>query len=101
AVFATNRTAFVFSRLQTCPTISPRNLRPKYRHFWHGNQGDPQGEDDAPRVAILQQKALLDPKYRAAIQAYDAFLASNVAAFNQAMTARHLTGVVIGPTLTP
>jgi hypothetical protein len=60
-----------------------------------------QGEDDAPTTAVLQQKALLDPKYRAAIQAYDDFLTSDVASFNQAMTARHLTGVVAGPTLTP
>lgn len=60
-----------------------------------------QGEDEAPTAAILQQKALLDPKYRAAIQAYDDFLTSDVASFNQAMTARHLTGVVAGATLTP
>lgn len=60
-----------------------------------------QGNDAAPTAAILEQKALLDPKYRAAIQAYDDFLGGDVASFNQAMDARHLTGVVAGPTLTP
>ena len=40
-IFAANRTAIVFSRLPTCPAISPRISRTKYRHFWHGNQGDP------------------------------------------------------------
>jgi hypothetical protein len=60
-----------------------------------------EGEDDAPTAAALQQKALLDPEYRAAIQAYDDFLASSVASFNQEMAGRHLTGVITGPTLTP
>ena len=60
-----------------------------------------QGEDDAPTAAILQQKALLDPKYRAAIQAYDDFLSGAVASFNRAMSSRNLTGVVAGPTLAP
>ena len=60
-----------------------------------------EGEDDAPTAAVLQQKALLDPEYRAAIQAYDDFLASSVASFNQAMAGRHVTGVVAGATLTP
>jgi len=60
-----------------------------------------EGEDDAVTAAIRQQKTLLDPQYRAAIQAYDDFLTGDVASFNQAMTARHLTGVVAGPTLTP
>lgn len=60
-----------------------------------------EGEDDAPTAAALQQKALLDPEYRAAIQAYDDFLAGSVASFNQEMAGRHLTGVITGPTLTP
>ncbi|MGH8297687.1 MAG: hypothetical protein ACRES6_00210 [Steroidobacteraceae bacterium] len=60
-----------------------------------------EGEDDAPTAAILEQKALLDSEYRAAIQAYDDYLASRVASFNQAMAGRHLTGVVAGATLTP
>jgi DNA-binding FrmR family transcriptional regulator len=60
-----------------------------------------EGEDDAPTAAVLQQKALLDPEYRAAVRAYDDFLASSVASFNQAMAARHLTGVIPGATLTP
>ena len=60
-----------------------------------------QGNDDAPTAAILEQKALLDPKYQAAIQAYDDFLTTSVATFNQAMTAHNLTGVVAGAILTP
>jgi len=60
-----------------------------------------QGEDDAPTAAILEQQALLDPKYRAAIQAYDDFLAGSVAGFNQAMADHKLTGVVPGDPLSP
>jgi hypothetical protein len=60
-----------------------------------------EGEDDAPTAAVLQQKQLLDPQYRAVIQAYDDFLASSVASFNQTMADRHLTGVLAGATLTP
>ena len=60
-----------------------------------------QGEDDAVTPAILPQKTLLDPKYQAAIHAYDDFLTGDVASFNQAMSARHLTGVVPGNALTP
>jgi photosystem II stability/assembly factor-like uncharacterized protein len=60
-----------------------------------------QGDDGAVTPAVLQQKSLLDPKYQAAIQAYNDFLSRDAAGFNQAMSARHLTGVVTGPTLTP
>jgi photosystem II stability/assembly factor-like uncharacterized protein len=60
-----------------------------------------EGEDDAPTPAVLQQQTLLEPQYRAAVRAYDDFLASSVAGFNQSMAARHLTGVLPGPTLTP
>lgn len=60
-----------------------------------------EGEDDAPTAAVLQQQTLLEPQYRSAIRAYDDFLAGSVATFNQAMAARHLTGVLPGATLTP
>lgn len=60
-----------------------------------------EGEDDAVTSAILQQKTLLDPDYRRAIQDYNDFLTGSVASFNQSMAARNLTGVVAGATLTP
>lgn len=60
-----------------------------------------EGEDDAVTPAILQQKALLDPDYRRAIQDYNDFLTGSVASFNQSMAARNLTGVVAGASLTP
>jgi photosystem II stability/assembly factor-like uncharacterized protein len=60
-----------------------------------------EGEDDAPTAAALQQKDLLDPQYRAAIDAYNQFLSTRVASFNQAMASGNLTGVLAGATLTP
>ncbi len=42
AAFVANGTAIVFSRLPTCLAFSPTFSQRKYRHFWHGNQGNPQ-----------------------------------------------------------
>ena len=36
-----NRTPFLSSRLRVHSSNSPRISRAKYRHFWHGNQGNP------------------------------------------------------------
>jgi hypothetical protein len=61
ATFAANRMAIVFSRLPIFPAISPTFSRTKYRHFWHGNQGDPrsctelqcEGSDDIGTKAVV------------------------------------------------
>ncbi len=55
-----------------------------------------EGEDDAPTVAVLEQKKLLDPQCQAAIQKFNAFLDEDVNAFNGAMAAHSLTGLVTG-----
>ena len=60
-----------------------------------------EGADDSVDKATLQQKVMLDGEYRRAIQAYDQFMQTSVPAFNQAMAAAGLTGVVAGKTLSP
>ncbi|MGA8532365.1 MAG: hypothetical protein WB622_21745, partial [Acidobacteriaceae bacterium] len=60
-----------------------------------------EGEDDAPTAAMLDQKKLLDPEYEAALQKFNEFLKTDVAAFNQKMAEQHLTGVLAGLSVTP
>jgi hypothetical protein len=55
-----------------------------------------EGEDDAPTAAVLEQKKLLDPQCQSAIQKFNAFLDEDVKAFNGAMAAHSLTGLVAG-----
>jgi len=63
--------------------------------------GGLEGEDDAPTAAMLDQKKLLDPEYATALTKFNDFLRTDVAAFNQKMTALHLTGVVAGKPVEP
>jgi hypothetical protein len=61
ATFAANRMAIVFSRLPIFPAISPTFSRTKYRHFWHGNQGDPDTANvQACRGGSWAQPAITD-----------------------------------------
>ena len=60
-----------------------------------------EGADDASTAATLRVKAIYDAEYRAALAAYDHFLASDVVQFNQKMVNHYLTGVVPGRTLAP
>jgi hypothetical protein len=60
-----------------------------------------EGADYAPRPAVLEQKQFLQPEYEAAIQRFNQFVQTDAAAFNSAMSAHKLTGVVAGETLQP
>jgi photosystem II stability/assembly factor-like uncharacterized protein len=60
-----------------------------------------EGDDDAPTVAMLEQKKRLDAEYQAAIEAYNQFLQKDVPAFNDSMAGHKLTGVVEGEALRP
>lgn len=60
-----------------------------------------EGEDDVPTAAMLDQMKLLRPEYETALQKFDEFLQTNVAAFNQSMAEHKLTGVVPGERVQP
>lgn len=55
-----------------------------------------EGSDDAPTPAVLELKQDLDSQYQAALQRFNQFLQTDVAAFNAAMSQHKLTGVVTG-----
>jgi hypothetical protein len=63
--------------------------------------GGLEGEDDAPTAALLDQMKLLRPQYEAALQKFNEFLKTDVAAFNRAMESHKLTGVVAGEPVQP
>jgi hypothetical protein len=60
-----------------------------------------EGSDEAPSAAALDQRQLLEPQYQSAIQKFNEFLQTDVAAFNRAMPEHKLTGVVAGEPLQP
>ncbi len=60
-----------------------------------------EGDDTAPSVAVLEDKKLVDAEYRSAIGKFNQFLADDAKAFNSAMAARKLTGIVTGEALEP
>jgi hypothetical protein len=60
-----------------------------------------EGSDEAPSAAALDQRQLLEPQYQSAIQKFNEFLETDVAAFNRAMPEHKLTGVVAGEPLQP
>ncbi len=59
------------------------------------------GSDDPPTAAMLEQRQMLAPEYRAAIQAFNQFEQSEVPAFNSKMEQLKMTGVVAGKPLEP
>jgi hypothetical protein len=63
--------------------------------------GGVEGSDQAPTAAQVEQKAVLDPEYRAALAAFNGLLTGEAATFNRGMSQRGLTGVVAGETLQP
>ncbi len=59
------------------------------------------GSDRPVDAATLHEKAHYDAEYRSALGAYDEFLSTAVASFNQTMTGEGLSGVVGGTPLSP
>lgn len=60
-----------------------------------------EGEDDAPTGAVLDDVNAVDAEYRPAIAKFNQFLDQDARAFNSAIAARKLTGVVMGTPLEP
>jgi len=60
-----------------------------------------EGDDTAPSAAAMDDKEQVDAEYQAAIKKYNQFLATDAKAFNSAMAARKLTGIVTGDALEP
>ena len=60
-----------------------------------------EGSDDAPTAAATAEKQRLEPDYQAAIQKFNQFLQTDVAAFNREMAQHKLTGVIAGDRLQP
>ena len=59
------------------------------------------GPDDAPTPAALDQQKLLEPQYQSAIEKYNQFLQTEVAAFNTKMSGHKLSGVTTGEPIQP
>jgi len=64
-------------------------------------RGALQGSDDAPTAAMSEQQQRLNGEYQSALEAFNHFLQSDVAAFNTAMEQHKLTGVFVGEPLQP
>jgi len=60
-----------------------------------------EGADDAPTAAMIEQKQFLEPQYQSALQKFNQFLQTDVAAFNREMAQHKLTGVVAGEAIQP
>jgi hypothetical protein len=63
--------------------------------------GGIEGGDQAPTSAQADQKALLDPEFRAAMTHFDAFVQGGLARFNSAMANLGLTGLATGAVIVP
>ena len=73
----------------------------KIREHLFSLNGILEGADDAPTAAMVEQKQRLEPEYQAAIQKFNQFLQTDVAAFNREMAQHKLTGVVEGEAVQP
>jgi photosystem II stability/assembly factor-like uncharacterized protein len=60
-----------------------------------------EGDDTAPSAAAMDDKKQVETEYEAAIRKFNQFLADDAKAFNSAMAARKLTGIVTGEALQP
>ncbi|MDE3151786.1 MAG: hypothetical protein KGL93_06015, partial [Gemmatimonadota bacterium] len=64
-------------------------------------EGGAEGSDQAPTPAQVEQMHVLEPEYRAAVQAFNDLLSGGVATFNKTMSGLGLTGVVGGNPIAP
>jgi photosystem II stability/assembly factor-like uncharacterized protein len=60
-----------------------------------------EGDDAAPSAAVLGDKAQVETQYEEAIRKFNQFVAEDAKAFNSAMAARKLPGIVTGEALQP
>lgn len=60
-----------------------------------------EGDDTVPSAAVMENKKQVQSEYETAIRKFNQFLAEDAKAFNSAMAARKLTGIVTGETLEP
>jgi hypothetical protein len=73
----------------------------KIREHLFALSGSLHGSDDPPTAAMLEQRQMLEPEYRKAIQAFNEFQQSEVPAFRSKMEQLKMSGVVAGTTLEP
>lgn len=76
-------------------------MRGKVREHLFALRGILDGSDDAPTAAMLEQREMLEPEYKTAIQAFNQFQQAEVTAFNRKMEELKMTGVVAGKALEP
>jgi len=60
-----------------------------------------EGDDMAPTAAVMDDQRQVDAEFETAIRKFNLFLADDAKAFNSAMAARNLTGIVTGEALEP
>jgi hypothetical protein len=76
-------------------------MRGKIREHLFSLSGILQGSDDPPTAAMLEQRQMLEPEYKTAIQAFNQFQQSEVPAFNRKIEQLKMSGVVGGRALEP
>jgi photosystem II stability/assembly factor-like uncharacterized protein len=93
----------VQAQITSNPGAAESNLRwaGKIREQLFTLNGLLEGADDAPTAAMAGEKQRLEPEYQSAIQKFNQFLQTDVAAFNREMAQRKLTGVVEGEAVQP
>jgi hypothetical protein len=93
----------VQDKITSNPQAAESTLRKKIavREYMHGLQQLLEDSDQAPSNAVLTEKQQVDTDYKAAIEAFNAFVTTDTATFNAAMSARKLPGVVAGERVQP
>jgi len=93
----------VQSQITTNPGAAESTLRwaGRVREQLFTFSGLLEGADDAPTPAMAEEKQRLESEYQAAIQRFNQFLQTDVAAFNHEMEQAKLTGVVGGEAVQP
>jgi photosystem II stability/assembly factor-like uncharacterized protein len=93
----------VQDKITSNPQAAESTLRKRIavREYVHGLQQLLEDSDQAPSKAVLTEKQQVDTDYKAAIEAFNALVDTDVAAFNSAMSGRKLPGVIAGEALQP
>ncbi len=93
----------VQAQITSNPDAGESTLRmpDKVREHLFALDGIFEGSDQSPTPAMLEQKQMLDSEYQSALEKFNQFLQTDVAAFNAAVAAHKLTGVVAGEAIQP
>jgi photosystem II stability/assembly factor-like uncharacterized protein len=97
------RITAVQEKITSNPQAAESSLRKPIavREYLRAMHGLLEDSDQTPSKAVLAEKQTVDNDYKAGLEAFNDFLTTDVAAFNSAMSARKMPGVVAGEQLQP